>query len=147
MQHHFQVKGITTQGEPFLGHISGSSGALDAACSLPEEWGGTGNATGTGELLAGAAACCYMITLRMQLKREGLVIDRLEVDAEGTMIVDHAGARIDRITLWPKIAVAENTPETVRRVSELARSCSSHCVISKALAGNVEYIIEEPVVY
>ena len=90
--HRFEVQSSISQFQPLVGKLSGSSGALDTVFSLPAVWGGIPEATGTGELLAGAAAACYLITTQLAASREGIKLSRLEVRVEGDMTADSAGA-------------------------------------------------------
>ena len=142
--HTFQVQSSISQFQPLLGELSGSSGALDTSFSLPVIWGGVPESTGTGELLAGAAAACYLITTNIAAGQANIKLSKLEVTVEGDMVSDRSGVRISELRLYPVIAV-DGSEEQREQMRQLARSCSSNCVISKALAGNVDYIVQEPV--
>jgi|GEM_PF-6099736 len=143
--HRFEVQSSISTFQPLVGSLNGSSGALNTVFSLPPVWGGVPDATGTGELLAGAAAACYLITTQLAASREGIRLSKLDVRVEGDMTADSAGVRITELRLYPVIAV-EGGQEESERMRQLARSCSSQCVISKAIAGNVNYVLQEPVV-
>jgi peroxiredoxin-like protein len=142
--HTFQVLSSIEQFQPFLGKMSGSSGALNTRFSLPTVWGGVPESTGTGELLAAAAAACYLITTNIAASQANIALSKLEVTVEGDMVSDRHGVRISELRLYPTIGV-DGSDEQRDQMRQLARSCSSNCVISKAIAGNVEYTIHEPV--
>ena len=103
--HTFQVQSSISQFQPLLGELSGSSGALDTSFSFPVVWGGVPESTGTGELLAGAAAACYLITTNMAAGQANIKLSKLEVTVEGDMVSDRSGVRISELRLYPVIAV------------------------------------------
>jgi peroxiredoxin-like protein len=144
MMHTFHIQSSITQFQPLLGKLNGTSGALNTTFSLPAVWGGVPENTGTGELLAAAAAACYLITVNIAAEREKIELAKLEVSVEGDMTADRSGVRISELRLYPVIAVIGDAEQT-EKMRQLALSCSSNCVISKAIAGNVAYTIHEPV--
>lgn len=54
--------------------------------SIPEEMGGPGVGTNPDELLIGAAATCYLITLDAMIERKNLPVEELSLAEKNCMI-------------------------------------------------------------
>jgi peroxiredoxin-like protein len=145
VKHTFQVQSATSQFKPLQGSLLGASGGLQTSISVPVEWGGVPESSGTGELLAAAAASCFLITTNIAAEQAGIKLVKLDVKVEGDMVIDARGVRITELRLFPAMTVEGGEAEC-GKMRQLAQSCSSNCVISKAIAGNVDYIVHEPVV-
>lgn len=91
------------------------------------------------ELIAGAHATCYAMSLAGQLKRRGHAAERLEVSATVTIDKVESGFGITRSALTVRATVpgAEQSD-----FDEAAQAAKEGCPVSKALAGNVEISLD-----
>lgn len=75
--HHFYLKANWPGNRNDVGTIE--SGNLITSISIPKEMDGPGEGTNPDEMLLGAAATCYIITLAAMMERSGLEIGRAHV--------------------------------------------------------------------
>ncbi|MDO3409488.1 OsmC family protein [Saccharibacillus sp. CPCC 101409] len=144
MDHIFRLKGVWNGGRNSSGTIE--SGLLKTEISIPEPMGGPGIGTNPDEMLLGAAATCYIITLAAMLERSSIGVDSLTLDSEGTVDVTNNIFTYKSIVHRPLLLLAEGQSEEIRAKAEkLALKAESSCMITRALAGNVE-VSAEPVV-
>ena len=64
------------------------SGNLKAQISIPPEMDGPGVGTNPDEMLLGAAATCYIITLAAMMQRSNLEKESLTMESEGIVEVE-----------------------------------------------------------
>ncbi|MCC3379684.1 OsmC family protein [Paenibacillus farraposensis] len=110
--------------------------------SLAKEMEGTGTGTNSEELLLGASATCYLISLGYYVEKERLPVVDITMETEG-LVVNDAGYRVAQITHRPTI-ILENgaTREQVQLAASLSAQAEKICMIAKAMKGNVEMVIE-----
>lgn len=113
---------------------------LQTQVSVPSELNGPGIGTNPEEMLLAAAATCYTATLAAMLGFNKIEQVALTIQSEATVSVAPSGAlTYEKITHRPHIVLAADTLErTVALVERMAKKAESSCMISKALAGNVE---------
>lgn len=137
MEHLFQLKAVWNGGRNSEGTIE--SGNLKTAISIPQPMGGPGVGTNPDEMLLGAAATCYLITLAASLERSGVETENLTLDSEGTVDVTNNIFTYKKIVHRPHITLKADADEhTIERAKLLAEKAESSCMISRAIAGNVE---------
>lgn len=123
------------------------TGQLKTKISIPPEMDGPGIGTNPDEMLLGAAATCYIITLAAMLERSGIEKDDLIMESEG--IVDVTGGVITykKIIHRPMLTLpADTSEENIRRAKRLAEKAETSCMISRALKGNVDIELQYTVV-
>ena len=122
------------------------SGNLKTKISIPPEMDGPGVGTNPDEMLLGAAATCYIISLAAMLERSGIDKDSLTMDSEATVDVTNGVFTYKRIVHKPRLVLAAGTDEKklslARRLTEKAETS---CMISRAIKGNVEIGLEAEV--
>ncbi|WP_424237176.1 OsmC family protein [Bhargavaea ginsengi] len=122
------------------------SGNLKTKISIPPEMDGPGVGTNPDEMLLGAAATCYIITLAAMLERSGIDKESLTMDSEATVDVTNGVFTYKRIVHKPRLLLAAGTDEKkisfARRITEKAETS---CMISRAIKGNVEIGLEAKV--
>ncbi|SEJ15543.1 peroxiredoxin, SACOL1771 subfamily [Bhargavaea ginsengi] len=122
------------------------SGNLKTKISIPPEMDGPGVGTNPDEMLLGAAATCYIITLAAMLERSGIDKESLTMDSEATVDVTNGVFTYKRIVHKPRLVLAAGTDEKkisfARRITEKAETS---CMISRAIKGNVEIGLEAKV--
>lgn len=141
MNHIFRLTAVWNGGRNSTGSIE--SGELKTRISIPEPMGGPGVGTNPDEMLLGAAATCYIITLAAMLERASIAVESLTLDSEGIVDVTNNIFTYKSIIHRPKLVLAEGQGEEVRGKAErLAHKAEGSCMITRALQGNVEVAAE-----
>ncbi|WP_230486404.1 SACOL1771 family peroxiredoxin [Paenibacillus polymyxa] len=122
------------------------AGQLRTAISIPAEMGGPGVGTNPDEMLLGAAATCYLITLAAMMERASLPVASLALESEGIVDVTNNIFTYRRIVHRPQVQLAADATESqIEQALRLAEQAETSCMISRAVAGNVA-LSTEPVV-
>jgi len=116
------------------GHLQAEK--LQTAISIPQEMNGPGIGTNPDEMLLGAAATCYIITLAAMLERSEINA-KLALQSDGLVDVTNGIFTYEEIHHYVKLELAEQTERNVRMAERLAYKAEETCMISKALKGNV----------
>lgn len=120
-----------------------ASGNLKTKVSIPPEMDGPGIGTNPDEMLLGAAATCYIITLAAMMERSGLEKQALTMDSEGIVDVTKGVITYKKIIHRPHIILTMYATEKDRILAlKLAKKAESSCMISRAVQGNVEIQLE-----
>jgi peroxiredoxin-like protein len=140
MTHTFHVEAGYRGG--FRGEGELTLGDRPQVFSVPAELRGLGSGTNPEELLLGAAASCFLITLGIALDLRGIAARSLRVESaievEGTKSLE-----VKRITHKPTVCLeGEVTPELEEKVRLVLEQVESFCLVTKALKGNVEVSVE-----
>lgn len=139
--HLFKLSAQWPGGRNEVGTID--AGNLKTEVSIPKEMMGPGVGTNPDEMLLGAAATCYLITLAAMLERAHIVHHDLTLKSEGLVDVTNGVFTYEKITHFPTITLAEGAPEKDYVLAQrLAVKAESTCMISKAIRGNVELALE-----
>ena len=131
MEHRF------TLNAKWSGNLSGQ-GSLDSPrlstpIAAPLEMSGTGQGATPEDLLLGAAAACYAISLGAVLSRRKIAYERLELESE--LFVSAQGLpAFKRIVHRPRVVGAEVPAEAFQRAEQV-------CLVSNAIRGNVEVTV------
>ncbi|MEK4230532.1 OsmC family protein [Solibacillus sp. FSL H8-0538] len=117
-------------------------GSLDAMklkteISIPEEMDGPGIGTNPDEMLLGAAATCYIISLAAMLERSGIEA-KLKLQSEGIVDVTNGVFTYEQILHHVTISLQERSERNEKMAHRLGEKAEQTCMISKALRGNVE---------
>ncbi len=115
---------------------------LKSEVSIPTEMDGPGVGTNPDEMLLGAAATCYIITLAAMLERSGVEKDSLTMESVGVVDYTNGIVTYKRIIHKPKIILAAGMTEKRAIVERLVIKAETSCMISRALQGNVEVTVE-----
>lgn len=144
MEHTFLLKADWNGGRNSDGRIE--AGQLRTAISIPAEMGGPGVGTNPDEMLLGAAATCYLITLAAMMERASLPVASLALESEGIVDVTNNIFTYRRIVHRPRVQLAVDATESqIEQALRLAEQAETSCMISRAVAGNVA-LSTEPVV-
>ncbi len=112
-----------------------SAGAV--AYSAPASMGGKGVGTSPEELLIAAVASCYSATLFGVLKKQGLAVEQVEIQAEGEVTGYPMQAKFARLRVSPTIVGADKSMTS--EYMSAAAQARDKCFIGKTIAGNVAY--------
>ena len=109
---------------------------LQTQISIPPEMEGPGIGTNPDEMLLGAAATCYLITLAAMLERSDIDA-KLDLTSEGFVDVTNGVFTYKEIHHHIVITLKDQTERAVRLSERYALKAEETCMISKALKGNV----------
>jgi peroxiredoxin-like protein len=112
---------------------------LQTKVSIPPEMDGPGVGTNPDEMLLGASATCYIITLAAMMERNQLSKVSLTMESEGIVDVTNGVITYQKIIHRPKIVLNHDASiKDLTLAQRLAEKAESSCMISRALKGNVE---------
>ncbi|MCM2676875.1 OsmC family protein [Alkalicoccobacillus plakortidis] len=144
-QHSFHLKANWPGLRNDVGDIE--SGNLITKISIPPEMDGPGVGTNPDEMLLGAAATCYIITLAAMMERSKLEKTGLTMTSEGIVDVTKGVITYKKIIHRPEIVLKEDASEKdIELAKKLAEKAESSCMISRAIQGNVEVELEAKVI-
>lgn len=109
--------------------------------SIPPEMDGPGIGTNPDEMLLGAAATCYIITLAAMLERSKINKNSLTMTSEGIVDISNGIITYNKIIHRPHLIL--QSEQDLQLAKKLVRKAESSCMISRALKGNVEIDLEE----
>ncbi|WP_252503021.1 OsmC family protein [Sporosarcina sp. Marseille-Q4943] len=115
---------------------------LKTEVSIPTEMEGPGIGTNPDEMLLGAAATCYIITLAAMMERSGVEKKSLTMQSIGVVDFTNGVVTYKKIIHKPEIVLAEGMADKRNVVERLALKAETSCMISRALQGNVEVKVE-----
>ncbi len=119
------------------------AGNLQTNVSIPKEMDGPGIGTNPDEMLLGAAATCYMITLAALLERANIQTNTQTLQSVGTVDVTNGVFTYKKIVHKPTIVLMPDaTAAQIERANRFAIKAEETCMISKALRGNVQLEVE-----
>jgi peroxiredoxin-like protein len=136
-EHRFHLKANWPGLRNDVGEIE--AGNLKTKVSIPPEMDGPGVGTNPDEMLLGAAATCYIITLAAMMERSGLEKESLTMESDGIVDVTRGVITYKKIIHRPHIVLKANASEKEQSLAEkLAKKAETSCMISRAIQGNVE---------
>lgn len=137
-EHVFKLKTAWHGGRNEVGKIE--CGNLKTEVSVPRGMSGPGIGTNPDEMLLGAAATCYLISLATMLEYSKINA-HLDLQSEGIVQVEKGIFTYKQISHNITIFLQEPTEKTERLAKRLAIKAECSCMISKAIKGNVEVVI------
>lgn len=136
-EHRFYLKANWPGLRNDVGNIE--SGNLKTKVSIPPEMDGPGIGTNPDEMLLGAAATCYIITLAAMMERSGLQKQDLTMESVGIVDVTKGVITYKKIIHKPRIVLeADAADKDIALAERLAKKAETSCMISRAIQGNVE---------
>ncbi|MDQ0217789.1 OsmC family peroxiredoxin [Peribacillus cavernae] len=140
-EHHFHLTANWPGLRNDVGEIQ--AGNLQTKISIPPEMDGPGIGTNPDEMLLGAAATCYIITLAAMMERSKLEKKSLTMESEGIVDVTNGVITYKKIIHRPKIVLYHSaTKKDYNLAQRLAEKAEQFCMISRAVKGNVEIELE-----
>ncbi len=144
--HIFNVCGEWTgnsDGDGVLNTVNGAH--LDFG--LPEQTGGKPGRSNPEELLIGAVLSCYCITLSILAEKRRLPL--VKIEAKAFCALERQSDRslqIVRICIQPKITLNSQDEKVLATTLDTAIKAEHHCLISKALRGEIVITVEPEIV-
>ena len=139
-KHHFHLQANWPGGRNEVGTIE--SGQLKTQISIPPEMDGPGVGTNPDEMLLGAAATCYIITLAAMLERSGIRQEALTMESEAIVDVTNGVFTYEKIIHKPHVIITPELTAQEEKISRLIKKAETSCMISRAIQGNVEIELE-----
>lgn len=140
-EHHFHLKAHWPGLRNDVGTIEAEH--LKTKISIPKEMDGPGIGTNPDEMLLGAAATCYIITLAAMMERSKLEKDELTMESEAIVDVTNGVFTYKKIIHRPEIVLKPNASVQDKQMAQkLAEKAEKSCMISRAIQGNVEIQLE-----
>ncbi|WP_257346943.1 OsmC family protein [Pseudalkalibacillus decolorationis] len=140
-QHKFMLKADWPGSRNDVGEIETKN--LKTKVSIPTEMDGPGIGTNPDEMLLGAAATCYLITLAAMMERSKLKKNQLKMESEGIVDVTNNVLTYQKIIHRPHIVLkADATEKDQEKALKLAKKAESSCMISRAVKDNVTIELE-----
>lgn len=115
-KHHFHLQANWPGGRNEVGTIE--SGQLKTKISIPPEMDGPGIGTNPDEMLLGAAATCYIITLAAMFERSGIRQEALTMESEAVVDVTNGVFTYEKIIHKPHVII---TPEFAAQEEKINR--------------------------
>ena len=144
-EHHFHLQASWPGGRNSDGYID--AGNLKTNISIPKEMDGPGVGTNPDEMLLGAAATCYIITLAAMIERANLPLKVMSLDSIGIVDVTNGIFTYKKIIHQPTVALTKDaSDQDYKLLAKLIQKAESRCMISRALKGNVEIELEENII-
>ncbi|MCA0971105.1 OsmC family protein [Halobacillus litoralis] len=135
--HHFHLKADWPGGRDNVGYIE--SDKLKTKISIPKEMNGPDIGTNPDEMLLGAAATCYIISLAALIERAALPLEEMDMESEGIVDVTDGVFTYKKIIHKPRVVLkAEATEKHLSQLNRLVEKAEKSCMISRAIEGNVE---------
>lgn len=135
--HHFHLKADWPGGRDNVGYIE--SDKLKTKISIPKEMNGPDIGTNPDEMLLGAAATCYIISLAALIERAALPLKEMDMQSEGIVDVTDGVFTYQTIIHKPRVVLnADATDKDLKQLDRLVDKAEKSCMISKAIQGNVE---------
>ena len=123
------------------------AGNLKTKVSIPPEMDGPGIGTNPDEMLLGAAATCYIITLAAMMEHSKLEKEALSMESVGVVDVTKGIITYKKIIHKPHIVLKADASEKDEALARrLAEKAESSCMISRAIQGNVTVELDATVV-
>ncbi|WP_077330364.1 OsmC family protein [Virgibacillus siamensis] len=144
-EHQFDLKADWPGGRNSTGYIE--AGNLQTKISIPPEMDGPGVGTNPDEMLLGAAATCYLITLAAMIERARLPLKEMSLDSAGIVDVTDGVITYKRIIHKPHVALQDDAERKhYRMLEKLVDKAEESCMISRALKGNVSVEVEADII-
>ncbi|MEI2443363.1 OsmC family protein [Priestia megaterium] len=139
-KHHFHLPANWPGGRNEVGTIE--SGQLKTKISIPPEMDGPGVGTNPDEMLLGAAATCYIITLAAMFERSGIRQEGLTMESEAIVDVTNGVFTYEKIIHKPHVIITSEFAAQEEKINRLIKKAETSCMISRAIQGNVEIELE-----
>jgi len=138
--HSFTVEGQWAGGRSGKGQITATG--LHSPISVDTSMGGQGIGTNPDELLIASLQSCYLMTLGIHLDMNKLPYHSMDIRSEG-IVSEEGGLHFESITHHPVLVLETSAgSDDYKRAEEILAKAEEHCMISKALKGNVHIHVQ-----
>jgi len=145
--HEYPVSIEWTGGRDGSGSATAATSGTKVGIAVPPEFQGPGGGTNPEELLTSAIASCYTITYGIIATNRRIPVEKIETNAVG--VVEQQGMIFNykQITIRPTITLSSGaTDDQVTAATDNAHKADNYCIITNAVRGKVEVIVEPTVI-
>lgn len=143
-EHEFHLTAVWPGGRNSAGYIE--AGNLQTKISIPSAMEGPNIGTNPDEMLLGAAATCYIITLAAMIERAHLPLENMSLESIGFVDVTRGVFTYKKIVHKPTVSLKpEASAAEFEKLNVLIVEAERNCMISKAIKGNVDVELEATV--
>jgi peroxiredoxin-like protein len=143
--HQFHLQSVWKGNSQGDGTITVNGRTLDYG--IPEALGGEAGRSNPEEMLLGAVASCYSMTLAILAERRRLPITQIDLACEGDVHRQPGGTlKYTAIRLAPTITMPGGDEAQVKAATDFAHKAEQYCVISNAIRGNVEVTVTPTII-
>lgn len=145
--HEYPVSLQWSGGRDGSGKVGADRSGVQVPISVPEEFGGTGNAgTNPEELLAASVTACYSITFGIIAANRKLPFTGLDVHATGEVEENGPQFVYKKLTVRPTIKLpADATDDQVKLAEDIAHKADAYCIITNAVRDRIQIVVEPTV--
>ncbi len=141
--HEYPVTVTWSGGRDGAGQVVAERTQTANTLSVPPEFQGPGEGTNPEELLTSAIAACYSITFGIIAGVQRLPFEGIETSATGAVEQNGASFNYKTITLRPVIRLSAGADDAaVKKAEDLAHKADLYCIITNAVRGKVEIVLE-----
>lgn len=134
-------------GRDGAGTVHAEHSGTEVPIAVPTEFQGPGGGTNPEELLTSAIAACYTITFGIVAQNRKLDVRNVTTSAVGEVEQSGASFVYKKITIKPKITMAVGTTDDQLKMAEdMAHKADAYCIITNAVRGKVEILVEPEIV-
>jgi peroxiredoxin-like protein len=146
--HEYPVTVVWQGGRDGKGSVTGDRSKVSSPVCVPPEFGGVGHGgTNPEELMAKSVAACYTITYGIIAANRKLPVSKVETSAVGEVTEEGPKFTYKKVTVRPQITMASDaSDEQLKIAEEMAYKADGYCIITNAVRGSVEIIVEPTVV-
>jgi peroxiredoxin-like protein len=145
--HEYHVSVNWTGGRDGSGEVSTKTSGTTIPLAVPVEYGGPGGGANPEELLTSAIAGCYSMTFGIIAANRKIPVESLSVETVGEVEAQGPNLTFKKFTIRPTITLASSaTDEQLKMAEDMAHKADSYCVITNAVRGKVEIVVEPKVV-
>ncbi|MGA9289963.1 MAG: OsmC family protein [Anaerobacillus sp.] len=140
MEHIFELQGSWKGGLSGEGKIE--TDHLTTDVSIPVSMGGTEKGTNPDELLLSSSAACYFMTIGLYLERNKIPFEDIKISSKLT-VSEEGRLHVESIHHYPVIYLAEEPDKAkVEQIHSIAHRAEDGCMITRAIKGNVNVVVE-----
>lgn len=144
--HEYPVRVNWTGGRDGRGNVTPAYSKTEIPLAVPPEFNGVGGASNPEELLTSAIAGCYSITYGIVAATRRIPVAGLVVDAVGTVEQNGPNFTYKQIIIRPTIKLGDGATEDQEKLAlDMAHKADAYCIVTNAVRGKVEVVIEPTV--
>ncbi len=145
--HEYPVTVTWEGGRTGRGEVVAERSTVACSLAVPPEFGGNSQpGTNPEELLASAIASCYAITFGIISQNRRLPIKQFTVEAVGEVEESGASFTYKKVTIKPWIILEHDADEAAMKAAhDFAHKADSYCIITNAVRGKVEIVLDAKV--
>ncbi len=145
--HEYPVSVSWSGGRDGAGKATVHNSNTEFSLAVPPEFQGPGGATNPEELITVAVAGCYSITFGIITANRKLPVIDLNVSATGEVEQQGMSFTYKKLTIRPVIKISADATEAQEaQVLDNAHKADAYCIVTNAVRGKVEIVIEPTIV-